>query len=52
MKARSAGIQGRFNVYLDLRDTSLDSDLRASLRLFKIAPGDFVASLHPGYTFI
>ncbi len=28
---------------------SLDSILRASLRLSKIAPGDFVASLHAGY---
>jgi hypothetical protein len=33
----------------DLRSPSLDSALRASLRLSKIAPGDFVASLHPGY---
>jgi hypothetical protein len=32
-----------------LRSPSLDSALRASLRLAKIAPGDFVASLHPGY---
>jgi len=28
----------------------MDSTLRASLRLSKIAPGDFVASLHPGYS--
>jgi len=34
----------------DLWSPSMDSTLRASLRLSKIAPGDFVASLHPGYS--
>jgi hypothetical protein len=34
---------------LGLRSPSLDSALRASLRLSKIAPGDFVASLTPTY---
>jgi hypothetical protein len=32
-----------------LRSPSLDSALRASLRLSKIAPGDFVAALTPTY---
>jgi hypothetical protein len=41
-KARSAVIR---KVYLDLRSPSLDSALRASLRLSKIAPGDIVAAL-------
>jgi hypothetical protein len=75
MKARNAKIRGKFFI-LDLRSPSLDSALRASLRLSKIRargatdfvapvrrreptlsgfaktpphPGDFVASLHPGY---
>jgi hypothetical protein len=48
MEARSAVIRG-FRDYPDLRNPSLDSALRASLRLSKIAPGDFVATLHPGY---
>ena len=34
---------------LGLRSPSLDSALRASLRLSKIAPGDFVATLTPTY---
>jgi hypothetical protein len=37
------------HVTLGLRSPSLDSALRASLRLSKIAPGDFVASLTPTY---
>ena len=40
---------GEFSLPLNLRSPSLDSALRASLRLSKIAPGDFVASLHPDY---
>lgn len=34
---------------LSLRSPSLDSALRASLQLSKIAPGDFVAVLNPTY---
>ncbi len=34
---------------LGLRSPSLDSALRASLRLSKIAPGDFVAAITPPY---
>jgi hypothetical protein len=34
---------------LGLWSPSLDSTLRASLRLSKIAPGDFVAMLTPTY---
>lgn len=34
----------------DLWSPSLDSTLRVSLRLPKIAPGDFVTPFHPGYT--
>ena len=30
----------------------MDSALRASLRLSKIAHGDFVAALHSGYRFV
>jgi len=38
---------------LGLRSPSLDSALRASLWLSKIAPGDFVAMLTPTYrTFV
>ena len=35
-----------------LRSPSLDSALRASLRLSKIAPGDFVATLTSTYMLI
>jgi len=39
----------RDDVVLGLWSPSLDSTLRASLRLSKIAPGDFVAMLTPTY---
>ncbi len=50
MKARRAVIRESHELP-DLWSPSLDFTLRASLRLSKIAPDDFVAALHPGYTY-